>query len=82
MTYKYYNVFVEGINIRAKSKENAVKMVEENLRKVFKEGDIFSQFNDGTIVYVDTEWTKKQLEDIQHLGCTNYPNCDTEGCGA
>ena len=82
MTYKYYNVFVEGINIRAKSKENAIKIVEKNLKKVFKEGDIFSQFNNGTIVFVHHEWTKKELEEVLHLGCTNYPNCDIQGCGA
>tara|TARA_R110000824_G_scaffold259090_1_gene447925 strand:+ start:267 stop:539 length:273 start_codon:yes stop_codon:yes gene_type:complete len=81
MTYKYYNVYVEGLNVRAKSKENAIKLVEKNLKKVFKEGDIFSQFNDGTIVSVNHEWTKKELEEILHLGCPNWPNCDTEGCG-
>jgi|5_EtaG_2_1085323.scaffolds.fasta_scaffold01912_18 hypothetical protein len=25
--------------------------------------------------------TEAELYEIKHLGCTNYPNCDTEGCG-
>ena len=25
--------------------------------------------------------SKQELEEIKHLGCRNWPNCDTEGCG-
>ena len=25
--------------------------------------------------------TEAELYEIKHLGCTNYPNCDTEDCG-
>tara|TARA_R100001244_G_scaffold128722_1_gene99728 strand:- start:10 stop:195 length:186 start_codon:yes stop_codon:yes gene_type:complete len=24
---------------------------------------------------------ENELNDIMHLACPNYPNCDTEGCG-
>jgi len=26
-------------------------------------------------------YSDEDLYDIEHLGCPNYPNCDTEGCG-
>jgi hypothetical protein len=33
----------------------------------------------------DDYYEKKSLEfegnDVMHLACSNYPNCDTEGCG-
>ena len=25
--------------------------------------------------------TKKELEELEHLGCQNFPNCDMFGCG-
>ena len=27
------------------------------------------------------QFIKECPEDVKHLACSNYPNCDTEGCG-
>jgi hypothetical protein len=27
------------------------------------------------------QFIKECPEDVKHLACSNYPNCDAEGCG-
>jgi len=36
----------------------------------------------GTFEDDEDFMSKQELEEIKHLGCRNWPVCDSEGCGA
>ena len=38
----------------------------------------FKEFGDD---YYEKESREFESDDVKHLACPNYPNCDTEGCG-
>ena len=38
----------------------------------------FKEFGDD---YYEKESREFESDDVKHLACSNYPNCDTEGCG-
>lgn len=31
--------------------------------------------------FPDSEWPDNIWDDVYHLGCLNWPNCDIVGCG-
>ena len=38
----------------------------------------FKEFGDD---YYEKKSREFEDDDVKHLACPNYPNCDTEGCG-
>ena len=58
----------------------------KTIRRIIKSGDI-PHVRIGRSVRLKTQeiedWVEKNTHysDTMHLACSNYPNCDTEGCG-
>jgi len=58
----------------------------KTIRRLIKSGDI-PYLRVGRIIRLShkeiEDWIEKHTfySDTMHLACSNYPNCDTEGCG-
>jgi|21_taG_2_1085346.scaffolds.fasta_scaffold242929_2 hypothetical protein len=67
MAKKYYGIGVDGLIIRANSKEEAEKIVANKFTE--------SQLEFGSVYYDDSEYDSGDLEEIRHMGCLHYPEC-------
>ena len=74
MTKKYYGVAVNGVFIRANSKEEA--------ERIFTNKFTDNQLEFAGVHLTGTVYDSGDLEEIRHLGHVHWPECmsDTEMC--